>query len=260
MDNVKLNIDERIDYLGINDLKVIQNSNYFCFGIDSVLLANFVESNNTNNYILDLCSGGGVIPILLSSKIKYKKIAAIELQNEMFDLLTRNVNMNGLNDKIDIFNYDINDIKNIRKVLLEKYKKDTVDIITVNPPYKIKGTGIKNENEVKYIARHEVKCTLDDIFSSSSKLLNVGGKLYIVHKPQRLSDLLLLARKYNLEAKQIRLVYPKKDAKPSIVLIQYTKNGGNELNILPPLIEYNDDGSYTDEIYKLYGWKEKNDE
>lgn len=245
--------NERIDDLGINDLKIIENKEYFCFGTDSVLLANFVKSENSNNVILDLCSGSGVIPIILSAKKKYKKIFGVELQSEMYDLFYRNIKINNLEDSIISINENVKDIKNIRKKITSIMEKDKIDIITCNPPYKEIGTGLTTNHDVKTIAKCEVMCNLEDIFITSSKLLGKGGKLYLVHKPERLSDLIYFGRKYNLEAKEIRFVYPKINKKPSIVLISYRKDGGNETKVLEPLIEYNDDMSYTDEIYRIYG-------
>lgn len=245
--------NERIDDLGINDLKIIQNKEYFCFGTDSVLLANFVKSENSNNVILDLCSGSGVIPIILSAKKKYKKIFGVELQSEMYDLFDRNIKINNLEDSIISINENVKNIKDIGKKVTSIMEKDKIDIITCNPPYKEIGTGLTTNHDVKTIAKCEVMCNLEDIFITSSKLLGKGGKLYLVHKPERLSDLIYFGRKYNLEAKEIRFVYPKINKKPSIVLISYRKDGGNETKVLEPLIEYNDDMSYTDEIYRIYG-------
>lgn len=245
--------NERIDDLGINDLKIIQNKEYFCFGTDSVLLANFVKSENSNNVILDLCSGSGVIPIILSAKKKYKKIFGVELQSEMYDLFDRNIKINNLEDSIISINENVKNIKDIRKKITSIMEKDKIDIITCNPPYKEIGTGLTTNHDVKTIAKCEVMCNLEDIFITSSKLLGKGGKLYLVHKPERLSDLIYFGRKYNLEAKEIRFVYPKINKKPSIVLISYRKDGGNETKVLEPLIEYNDDMSYNDEIYRIYG-------
>lgn len=250
---MKIRKNERIDDLGINDLKIIQNKEYFCFGTDSVLLANFVKSENSNNVILDLCSGSGVIPIILSAKKKYKKIFGVELQSEMYDLFDRNIKINNLEDSIISINENVKNIKDIRKKITSIMEKDKIDIITCNPPYKEIGTGLTTNHDVKTIAKCEVMCNLEDIFITSSKLLGKGGKLYLVHKPERLSDLIYFGRKYNLEAKEIRFVYPKINKKPSIVLISYRKDGGNETKVLGPLIEYNDDMSYTDEIYRIYG-------
>lgn len=249
--------NERIDDLGINDLKIIQNKEYFCFGTDSVLLANFVKSENSNNVVLDLCSGSGVIPIILSAKKKYKKIFGVELQSEMYDLFDRNIKINSLEDSIIPIKENVKNIKDIRKKITSIMGKDKIDIITCNPPYKEIGTGLTTNHDVKTIAKCEVMCNLEDIMNTSSKLLGKGGKLYLVHKPERLSDLICFGRKYNLEAKEIRFVYPKIDKKPSIVLISYRKDGGNETRVLEPLIEYNENMIYTDEIYNIYGCRKQ---
>lgn len=235
--------NERIDDLNLNGKKIIQNTDYFCFGIDSVLLANFVSSNSSKNVVVDLCSGTGVISVILTQKKKLHKIYAVELQDEMYNLLKRNIKLNNLEDCIYPFKANIKDY----------YLDKKVDIVVCNPPYKEIGTGIKNENTVKYIARHEKECTLEDVFKCSSKILKQKGKLYLVHKPQRLVDLISLARKYNLEAKNIRFVYPKLNSSASIVLVEYVFCGGNEINVLPPLIEYDEFGNYTEEILDIYG-------
>lgn len=237
---------ERIDDLGINGKKIIQNTDYFCFGIDSVLLANFVESNSSKNNIVDLCSGSGVISVIVSQKKKCNKIYAVELQNEMYDLLDRNIKINSLEEKIIPLKGDVKSFS----------MKEKVDIVVSNPPYKEVGTGVENTNTVKYIARHEKECTLEDIFKCSSKLLKQKGKLYLVHKPQRIPDLISEARKYKLEPKKMRLVYPTINSKPSIVLMEYVYFGGNELEVLSPLIEYNENGEYTKEIFEIYGMGE----
>lgn len=252
-----INENERIDSLGIDNLEIIQNKEYFCFGIDSVLLANFVESKSNKNIIVDLCSGSGVIPVIISAKKNYEKIIAVELQDEMYDILQRNVNLNNLNEKIYPVQDDIKNVVEIRNKIIEITNKDKVDVIVCNPPYKIVGTGSQNENEIKYIARHEVKCNLEDIFKTASSLLKSKGKLYLVHKPERIVDLLAISRKYNLEAKSIRFVNPTKESKPSIVLVEYVKDGKNECKILPHLVEYekeeNGNMVYSEEILKIYG-------
>lgn len=244
--------------LGINDMEIVQDDNYFCFGMDTILLANFVISNSSKNVIVDFCSGTGVIPIIISAKQNYKRLYAVELQKEMFNLLEKNIYGNSLSEKIIPINEDIKNYNEIKKSIFKLENGENIDIIVCNPPYKQIGTGIINENTVKYIARHEEKCKLEDVFVSANKLLNVKGELYIVHKPERLVDLIDLARKNNLEPKKIRFVYPKVNMKPSIVLIKYVKKGGNELIIEPPIIEYKDSGEYTDEIYKMYGISKEN--
>lgn len=244
--------------LGINNMEIIQDDDYFCFGMDTILLANFVVSNSLKNVIVDFCSGTGVIPIIISAKQKCKRLYAVELQEKMYDLLKRNIYDNSLKEKIIPINEDIKNFNEIKKQVLNLENSENIDIIVCNPPYKQIGTGIKNENTIKYIARHEEKCKLEDVFVSANKLLNVKGELYMVHKPERLVDLIDLARKNNLEPKKIRFVYPKVNMKPSIVLIKYVKKGGNELIIDPPIIEYKASGEYTDEIYKMYGISKEN--
>ena len=245
-------MSKRLDDLNLNGLKVYQETEYFCFGIDSVLLANFVNSNSSKNNIVDLCSGSGVIPVIMSAKKKYNKIIGIELQKEMYELLKQNIEINKLEEKIIGIDEDIKNIENIKEELMQNIGCNKVDIVTCNPPYKKQGTGIENENDVKYIARHEVKCNIEDIFKTTANILKSKGKLYIVHKPDRLVDLFEIARKYKLEPKTVRFVHPTSIKAPSIVLIEYIKDGGNELKILDPLIEYNENGSYTDEIYDIY--------
>ena len=243
--------NERLDELGINNMKLIQNKEYFLFGTDSVLLANFVNISNSKNNIIDLCSGSGVIPILMSQKIKYNKIFSVELQEEMYDILQRNIQLNNLD--ITAIKSDIKDVEYIKQELSKNNVKGRVDVITVNPPYKPKGNGVKNENKVKYIARHEELCSLEEIFNTCNKLLESKGKLYLVHKPERIVDLLCIARKYKLEAKRVRYIYPKINLKPSIVLIEYIKDGGNECIIEKAIIEYDENGKYTKEFLDICG-------
>ncbi len=244
--------NERIDELGIDNLKLIQNKKYFCFGTDSVLLANFVRSNSSNSTIIDFCSGSGIISIIVSKKKKCGKILAVELQKEMFDLLQRNIEYNNLQEKIIPFLSDIKNYEKIRKEILNISKNGTVDIIICNPPYKTVGTGIANEEDVKYIARHEITCTLEDVFICASNLLNTKGRLYLVHKPERLVDLIEIARRYRLEAKRIKFVQPNINSKPSIVLLEYVKDGKNEVIIEKPLIEYDKNGNYTKDFIEIY--------
>ncbi len=211
-----------------------------------------LNHGNKNNVIVDLCSGSGVIPIIMSAKSKFLKIFGVEIQDEMYDLFNKNVNYNNLDDKIIGIKSDIKDIKKIKEIVQKNTNSEKIDIIVCNPPYKTLGTGFKTKHDVKTIAKCEVLCNLEDVFITSSKLLNKKGKLYLVHKPERLSDLISFGRKYNLEPKEIQFVYPKINMKPSIVLISFVKYGGNETKVLEPLIEYNQDLSYTEQFCKIY--------
>ncbi len=250
---MKLNENERLDDLGIKNLKIIQNKKYFCFGIDSVILANMVKGTKDSTVVLDLCTGSAVIPVIISAKNKVSRIFGVELQNEMANLAKRNVEYNNLDKKIQIIHEDIKEVKKIKKALMDEGYPDTVDIITVNPPYKKLGSGVQNNDSVANIARHEIKCTLEDIFFSAKKLLKSKGKMYMVHKPERLTDILYLARENKLEPKKIRFMCPKQNSKPSLVFFEFVKDGNNETTVMQNLIEYNEDSTYTDEINEIYG-------
>jgi len=138
---------KRLDDLNLNGLKIYQETDYFCFGIDSVLLANFVNSNSSKNNVVDLCSGSGVIPIIMSAKKKYNKIFGVELQKEMYELLNENIGFNNLNEKIIAINEDVKNISNIQLKIEKLIGNKYVDIVVCNPPYKKQGTGIINEND-----------------------------------------------------------------------------------------------------------------
>ena len=242
---------ERIDDLNIKGLKIIQNTDYFLFGIDSVILANNVKVKS-NDIVLDLCTGTAVIPVIINAKQKCKKLIGVELQKEMYDLAKRNIELNNLQNNIDIINMNIKDIKDIRRYLLDNVGKDTLDCITCNPPYKEIGTGLKIEHSVKDIARNEVECTLEDIFKTASAMLKSKGKLYLVHKPERIVDLISLSRKYNLELKELRFMQPSVDKRPSLVLLEYVKDGGHECRVREVLLQYDDKGNHSEEIMELY--------
>ena len=242
---VLLKDNERIDDLQLNNLKIIQNKNGFCFGIDSVLLADFAKDIRNNSKVLDLGTGTGIIATLLCAKTKLSKIYGIDIQKDVCDMASRSIKLNNLEDKFEIINTNIKDLKNI-------FEESSFDAIVSNPPYKKENSGIKNETETKLISRHEITASLEDFVSISSKLLNSNSSLYMVHRPERLSDLFYLLKKYNLEPKKLRIVQSYVDSKPKLILVKATKNAKSFLNIEKPLIIYNKDGSYTDEILKIY--------
>lgn len=237
--------NERIDDLQINNLKIIQNKEWFCFGIDSVLLSDFAKKIKSNSNIIDLGTGTGIISILLTPKTKPKKIIGVEIQNEIAEMAQRSILLNKLEDKIEIINEDI---RNLDKILdLESY-----DAIVTNPPYMKMDTGLMNENSVKLISRHEIKCTIEDIAKISFRLLKNNGTIYMVHRPDRLVDIMEIFRKYKLEIKEMRIVYPKKEEQANLVLIKAVKNAKPFLKIDKPLYVYNNDGTYTKEILEIY--------
>ena len=240
--------NERIDDLEFEDLKIIQNTKGFCFGIDSVLLSDFAKNIKKNSTIVDLGTGTGIISILLSKKTEAKKIYGIELQEEVCDMASRSVLLNNLQDKIEIIN------KNIKNIS-DKLGINVSDVVVTNPPYKKYGTGLLNENDSKIISRHEKECTLEDVIKQSFKILKDKGLFYMVHRPDRLVDIIYLMRKYKIEPKEIRIVYSNIKSKAVLVLIKGIKNAGEELKVLSPLYIYNEDGTYTDEVLKIYNKK-----
>ena len=226
-------------------LKIIQNNNFFKYGIDSVLLSDFAKNMKKNSKVLDIGTGTGIISILLAGKTESKEIVGIEIQKDVADMAKRSVKLNDLENKIKIINDSILNIENY-------FEEGYFDNVVTNPPYQKNNTGLKNENEKKIISRHEVLCTLEDVIYKSFKILKDKGNFYMVHRPERLVDILFLMRKYNLEPKEIRFVQSKANEKPNLVLIKGVKNSGEFLKILNPLIIYENNGNYTDEILKIY--------
>ena len=245
---VFLKENERIDDLQLNNLKIIQNKDGFCFGIDAVLLSDFAKEISNNSKVLDLGTGTGILGILLCGKTKLSKIYGIDIQEDVCNMASRSIKLNNLENKFEIINKNIKDLKDI-------FEENTFDAIVSNPPYKKDNTGLKNESETKLISRHEITANLEDFISVSSKLLKNNGSIYMVHRPERLSDLFYLLKKYNLEPKKLRMIQSYVDSKPKLVLVKATKNAKSFLNIEQPLIIYNKDGSYTDEILKIYNKK-----
>lgn len=240
---MELKENERIDDLEINNLKIIQNKKWFCFGIDSVLLSDFAKDIHKSSSILDLGAGNGILELLLSAKIENSKITGIEVQKEVSELAKRNIELNNLTDRIEIRNINIKDLD-------ENVKYDAV---ISNPPYKPNGEGLKNELETKIIARHEVLASLEDFIKKASKCLKDKGAMYMVNRAERLADIFECSRKYKLEPKELRMVHSKVGDAPTIVLIKLVKNANKYLKIREPLYIYEENGKYTKEILKIYG-------
>lgn len=246
---MELKVGERIDDLQLNGLKIIQKQNGFCFGIDAVLLSDFAKNVKKADTIVDLCSGNGVIALLLTEKIKtVKKIYAVEVQEEVAEMAKRSIELNNLTSVIEVINKNL---KNIDDVLLS----GSVDVITVNPPYKAQNSGIINEEQTLMIARHEILCTLEDIIKESSRLLKSGANFYMVHRPERLVDIMFYMRKYKIEPKRIRFVHPNTNSISNLVLIEGKKCGKAFLKFEKPLYVYKENGEYTEEILKIYNIK-----
>ena len=242
---IELKENERIDDLEYKGLKIIQNKLGFCFGIDSVLLSNFAKNIKANSKVIDLGTGTGIIPILLSGKTKAQKIIGVEIQEDVAEMAKRSIKLNNLEKRIEIINENILNLKNI-------YKRNEFDVIVTNPPYKKINTGIINKENKKVISRHEITASLEDFIEISSYLLKDFGELYMVHRPERLVDIFYSLRAKKIEPKNIRLVCSNKNKQPNLVLIKAVKNGNSFLKVENNLYVYDDNGNYTEDILKIY--------
>lgn len=236
--------DETLDDLQLNGIFVIQKKKAFRFGIDAVLLANFAKVKN-NMEVIDLCSGTGIIPFIISAKTNASKILGIEIQEDMVDMANRSVIYNKLESKIKFIQGDLKDQNLINNIM-------KTDVITVNPPYKLQNSGILNPNDKNAIARHEICCNLEDVIASSRKLLKDNGRMFMVHRPERLADILCTMREYKIEPKFIQMVHPSINKAPNIVLIEGQRDGGKFLKWMDPIYVHNQDGSYTEQIESIY--------
>jgi tRNA1Val (adenine37-N6)-methyltransferase len=221
-----INADERIDEF--ESLKVIQKIAGPHFSMDAIILAKFVSIKKGDN-VADLGTGTGIISLLLALKTEVERITAIEIQGELADIARRNVLLNNLEGKIDVIEGDLRLVK-------EYFSAGQFDVVVSNPPYRIVGSGRLNPNDLKAIARHEIKCTLDDILKSAFYLLKEHGKLAVVYRPDRLVDLISGCRHHNLEPKRIQFVYPALEREANLVLLEAVKNGNRESKVLEPLI------------------------
>ncbi len=233
------------DLVGYDKLKIVQDNDYFNFSLESILLPRFCVLKPGNNKILDLCTGNGPIPIVLST-LTDSQIIGVEIQEEVYKLAVETVKINHLEDRIKLYNMDAKDIINI-------YPTDSFDLITCNPPYfRYDDNSNINDNKVKSIARHEITINLDNIALIARKLLKNNGSLCLVHRTDRLSEIICTLEKHNLEVKRLRLIYPKDGEESNLVLIDARKNGNTGLKVLSPLVCHNNDGSYTDEVLRMF--------
>lgn len=231
--------------LGYKDKYIVQNTQMFNFSLDSVLLPNFVTLNKNIKNILDIGCGNAPIPLILSTKTN-ALITGVEIQKDVYDLALKSVKINNLENQINIINADINELYN-------KFETESFDVITCNPPFfKVSEQSNLNKSDYKTIARHEVKLNLDDIFKISKKLLKNNGYVAIVHRPERLLDILNSMQKYNIEPKKIQFIYPKTNMEANILLVEGKKNGNKGLKILPPIYTHLENGEYTEQIKKYF--------
>lgn len=242
-----INNGEKIhELLGYENIKIIQKDDVFSFSLDSMLLANFIDANKSQK-IIDLGTGNAPIPLFLTLKTN-AKIYGIEIQEEPFDLAQRSVELNHLENQITIIKDDL-------KGIYKKLGANTFDIVCSNPPYfKVSDTSIINKNDTLTIARHEVKANVNDIIEEASKLLVDGGKLYIIHRIERMPEIIKLLENKNFGIKRMQLIYPKEDGNAYMFIIESKKNKKTDLKIIKPLVVHNN-GRYTDEVLKIFNFK-----
>jgi len=243
--NIELLSDEAIDDLQLDNLYLIQKKQGFRFGIDAVLLSNFANVKNKHR-VVDLCTGTGIVPFLIYGKYKPKEVIGIEIQEDMVEMAIRSSQYNEVENVISFKNADLKDIKYLSSL-------GTFDVLTVNPPYKLNNSGIVNLDDKLAIARHEIMCSLEDVIVASRKLLKDNGRMFIVHRPERLIDIFELMRKYKIEPKRVQMVQPNINKAPNIVLVEGQRDGGAYLKWEKPIYVYNEDGTYSEEINKIYG-------
>ncbi len=239
--------EERLDDLQINGYEIIQHPGKFCFGMDAVLLSNFARVKK-GECALDLGTGTGIIPILLTAKTEGEQFVGLEIQNESADMARRSVEYNHLEERVKIVNGDIKEASSI-------FGSASFDVVTTNPPYMIGQHGIANTSDSKAIARHEVLCTLEDVLRESAKVLRPGGRFYMVHRPFRLAEILSKMVQVGIEPKRMRMVHPFIDKEPNMVLIEGKRGGNSRMTVEPPLIVYKDQGVYSEELLGEYGLK-----
>lgn len=239
--------EERLDDLQVNGYEIIQHPGKFCFGMDAVLLSNFARVKKGER-VLDLGTGTGIIPILLTAKTEGERFIGLEIQEESADMARRSVMHNHLEEKVEIVTGDIKEAADI-------FGLASFDVITTNPPYMIGQHGIANPSDAKAIARHEVLCTLEDILRESARLLKPRGRFYMVHRPFRLAEILSKMIEVGIEPKRMRMVHPFIDKEPNMVLIEGMRGANSRMTVERPLIVYKEVGVYSDELLGEYGLK-----
>lgn len=244
---ISLSPYERVDDLQIKGYKIIQNTQGFCFGMDAVLLADYAKIKKKSK-VMDLCSGTGIVPILLEAKYDLDEIQGLEYQKEYVEMAMRSVCMNHQEEKILVKE---GDVRNVRT----EYEQDSFDYVTCNPPYMTGNHGLMNPDYGKAIARHEILCSLQDVVMAAKWLLKPTGHFVMVHRPFRLAEIIYCLKENKLEPKRMRLVYPYIDKEPNMVLIEAVKGGRQRITVEPPLIVYEKNGQYMNEIYQIYGEK-----
>lgn len=243
--NFIIHEDESLEDLKINHLYILQKKTDFRFGMDAVLLANFVKARQEAR-IVDLGTGTGILPLLLSAKTQAERIIGIEIQHEIAEMAKRSVEGNSLTDRIEILETDL-------KTCTETLGTGCCDVVVSNPPYTKVGSGLVNPASSKAIARHEIMCSLRDIVMTAAALLKNHGEFFMVHRPDRLCDIMTEMRHAKIEPKLLRMVCPRLGQAPSLILVSGMKNGNPGMKHLPPLYIYDASGDYSEEARIIYG-------
>lgn len=238
--------NERIDDLQRSHLRIIQDPERFQFGMDAVLLSGFARAGEGSR-VMDLGTGTGIIPILMTAKTKASHYTALEIQHESADMARRSVLLNGLEDRIDIVEGDLREAD-------VQFAPASYDVVTCNPPYMIRQHGLVNPGDARAIARHEILCSFGDVARVTEKLLRPGGHFYLVHRPFRLAEIMVTLCAHHLEPKRMRLVYPFADREPNMVLIECIRGARPRMSVEKPLVVYQAPGEYTEEIREIYGY------
>ena len=238
-------LGERIDDLEVNGFRIIQNPSFFCFGMDAVLLANFARTRRKDR-VMDLGTGTGIIPLLLTAKEKCAACDGLELQEPVAEMAGRSVKLNRAEEKIRILQGDIREVPGI-------FDRGSYDAVTCNPPYIKETSGLHNDTSSYNLARHEIAVSWEDVVRAAAFLLKPGGCFTLVHKPFRLPELMQTLKEYKLEPKRMQMVQPYRDKEPNMVLLEAVLGGGPQLTVLPALVVYESDGSYTRQVLDMYG-------
>ena len=245
MEEFRLKPGERLDDLQRDGLVLIQNPQYFCYGTDAVLLSWFADVRKGER-ALDLCTGNGVIPILLSAKTEGECFCGLEIQPDCADMARRSVIRNHLEQKIRIVQGDVREASSV-------FGASSFDVITVNPPYMAAASGVPGKNPARNIARAEILCTLRDVIRESAALLPPRGRLYLVYRPYRFSELMECLAEYRFSVSRLCMVHPKADREASMILVSAVRDGHTEVHVDPPLVLMNADGTETDRLKEIYG-------
>lgn len=250
VDEIIISEDERLDEIGFGELKLIQKPKDFCYGVDAVILADFSVKNlkKKPKTIIDLGTGTGILPLIMSYKTDAERIIGVEIQEDSFLRAKRNSTINKLDGRVSFINGDIKDYA----LGWGSELKESADMVISNPPYFISGGGIINDLAPKTIARHETTAGLEDFMKCASYLLRPKGDLFMVHRPSRLVDICCYGRAHGLEPKEMCFVSPKQQSIPNILLVHFVKGGGKELKFTKPLAVYDEDGNYTKELLEAY--------